>query len=454
MLMLVSVLCLPLPGLASESKYFLVRFVQTFGEADLESLGVKAYAKRFGLADCQVSAALGELVRYGCLEYVPVSAGRGRPKRLYRCTADLLGKLRQAESRPCLHLAAIEGLLQHERRAPVTPLRQPVKTDRLADLRSKRGSAQLSIINRVLLAILLCHADRFGVVRDLGTSAICNASGLNQTRFAYRLQQLIRFGRVRSYVAGASSNILATRVLSTYVLNLNHPDLSGGCGHSLLLVSKVATCTPENEFQHGRALFRDARKYSVDKGHFGYGTSRVAVLGFFAEQQEHVFQLLQLKLEAYAADLLSRNWAELASGITHRFPDLLARIRKDFSLPNEREVGAGTMKVDIGSILHDYSLALARDIHKRLSEGARGIPLEGMEYAILPQPWGRGYMAIALVAEPRLSDQIPGQYRCMVISKDVLQRGSSKGYLLEADIPLEERYGYGLLTRPSGSDPA
>lgn len=452
--MLVAALCLPLPGLASESKYFLVRFVQTFGEADLESLGVKAYAKRFGLADCQVSAALGELVRYGCLEYVPVSAGRGRPKRLYRCTADLLGKLRQAESRPCLHLAAIEGLIQHERRDPIIPLRQPVKTDRLADLRSKRGSAQLSIINRVLLAILLCHADRFGVVRDLGTSAICNASGLNKTRFASRLQQLIRFGRVRSYVAGASSNILATRVLSTYILNLNHPDLSGGCGHSLLLVSKVATCTTENEFQHGRALFRDARKYSVDKGHFGYGTSRAAVLSFFAKQQEHVFQLLQLKLEAYAADVLSRNWADLASGITHRFPDLLARIRKDFSLPDEREVGAATMKVDIGSILHDYSLELARDIHMRLSEGARGIPLEGMEYAILPQAWGSGYMAIALVAEPRLSNQIPGQYRCMVISKDVLQRCSSKEYLLEAEIPLEERYGFGLLARPCGSGAA
>lgn len=449
--MLIAALCLPLTGLAPESKYFLVRFVQAFGEADFDSLGVKAYAKRFGLADCQVSAALDELVRWGGLEYVPVSAGRGRPKRLYRCTADMLSKLRQAGPLPCLHLAAIEVLLQHERRDPVIPLSQPVKSDRLAGLRSKRGSAQLGIINRLLLAILLCHADRFGFVRELGASDICNASGLNQARFAYRLQQLIRFGRVRSYVAGASSNILATRVLSTYVLNLNHPDFSGACGHSLLLVSKVVTCTAENELQHGRALFRDARKYSVDKGHFGYGTLMAAVLAAFSKQQEHVFQLLQLKLEAYAADLLSQRWMELALGGTHEFHDLLERIKKEFSLPANCEVGTVAMNVDIGLFLHNCALELARDIHKRLSEGLHDTPLDAMEYSILPQPWGRGYMVIALVAEPRVSGEIYGEHRCIVTNTDKVQSGSPQRYLLETDLPLEERYAFGLLARQGGS---
>lgn len=435
--MLVSALCLPLPGLSPEAKYFLVRFVLACGEADLEALGTKGYATRFGLVERHVTTALDELVRYGILAYTIKSSGRGRPKRFYRCTADLLSKLKMQEPADSVHAALIERLIQPEEREPVPSASQSLKADRLAGLRARRVGEQLSVINRLLLAILLCYTDRFGVCR-LGRSAICSASGLSQLRFASRLEQLIRSGRVRSYVAGASSDVLVTRVPNTYFINLNHPDLVGGSGHSLLLVSQVATCTSANELRHGWVLHdwcqHRKSKRSLDVDSFSL------LVKCFVKQQKHVFQLLQLKIEDYAAELLSRHWGELSSEKPLKISSLLERIGNDFSPPED--VGG------ICKLLHDWAWELAKDIRERLSDGRLDLPLESMEYVILPHVWGRGYGVICLIAEPKIPGGIAEQRRCLVFGENGQRLGFPNEGLPEEGLTLEQRYFFGLLTRP------
>lgn len=432
--MLISALCLPLPGLAPESKYFLVRFVLAFGEADLEAIGMRGYATRFGLVERHVSVALDELVRHGLFAYTTKSVGRGRPKRFYRCTADLLSKLKEQEPRACSHAALIEGLIQPEAREPS----QSLKADRLAGLRARRVGEQLSVINRLLLSVLLCYADRFGVCR-VGRSVICNASGLSQLRFASRVDQLIRSGRVRSYVPGASSNVLASRVPNTYFLNLNHPDLLGGGGHSLLLVSQVATCTSENELRHGWEFYEWCQprkgKKNLDLDSFSL------FVRCFAKQQEHVFQLLQLKIEAYAAELLSKHWNELASEKKPFIASLLERIGSDFSPPEDVE--------GICKLLHSWAWGLAKAVRDRLTDGRIDLPLESMDYVILPQPWGqRGYGVIALIAEPKSPGTLAGQRCCQVFGENGQRLEFPQGGLPEEALTLEQRYRFGLLTRP------
>jgi len=218
-------------GLDPEAKYFLARFVQCFGAADPEGLGVKALAERFGLSDRQVTKSLGALVECGVMTFPDTVEGRGRPKRYYRLQEDFQKKLNKAaELPPTHHEVAVGNLLRHENRkaAQASEKTEKQKADLtpLADLRGKRQPGRLTVVNRLLLGVLLCRADRFGVVSDLGSSELCKVVGLDQVSLKHRVRRLIDQGLIRAYVPGATSSVLFAKMKSVYFLNLNHPELS------------------------------------------------------------------------------------------------------------------------------------------------------------------------------------------------------------------------------------
>lgn len=443
-------------GLDPEAKYFLTRFVQCFGAADPTGLGVKAFAEHFGLSDREVTKSLGALVECGVMTFLDIVEGRGRPKRYYRLQEDFLKKLNKAaELPPTHHEVAVGNLLKHEKRKAAQASEKPEKSKTglalLADMRGKRQLGRLTVVNRLLLGVLLCRADRFGVVSDLGSSALRKVTGLNQESLRYRVRGLIDQGLIRAYVPGATSTLLSAKMKSTYFLNLNHPELSDEGRATSVLICAIGDHLSE-PVPHAYQIYSDIVSLKLDPTAFVDGQYKQR-LRFFESQPPSFFRLLQVMLEKYAADMLSRHWSDLAGSASNKWThaqEWRELIRKGFQPPkllsgldsdHLKKIGEGQHAALIDD-LHYRVYVLAIQIKKLLCQASE-VSFDTMDFVIMPQPMERGYCGITLLARPHDSD---GWRSCLFVEPDT----KPQEFTCESDIPIEYRYRYGLLTRPSG----
>lgn len=460
--MLLAALFYEVKGLDPAGKYFLVRFIQCFGTAEPMGLGVKALAKQFGLSDRQTTKSLADLVACGVMTFSSTAEGKGRPKRCYRLQDDFHKKLNKAPTLPVRqHEAVVGSLLRHEIKksfqANEKPEKQKVDLAPLADIRSKRQSGQLSVVNRLLLSVLLCHADRFGVVSNLGSSALCKVTGLSQERLMYRVRVLIEQGLIRAYVPGVTSTLLSAKTKSIYFLNLNHPELSDEGSATSVLVCVTGDPFPDREPD----VLHAYRFYSEMVLH--RGSSKVyerrpctPLLGAFEGQSPSFFRVLQAMLEKYAAGFLSVHWSDLGVQPFKKWIDaqeLRVLIGKDFRrqkplpVPDTEQL----KEIDDQHVLlveelchwaHELAICI-KDLLCQATDASFGT----MDFAIIPQPMALGYYRFALLALPRESDD--GR-SCLVIEPSAGQQYFAR----ESEIPLEDRYRYGLLTRPDSEGAA
>lgn len=339
--MLRRILLCEVKGLKPEGKYLLARLAQCLGKEGSITLRVRDLAKRFDLPAAYVSGALTTLVAGGVLVSAVVPNGIGRPQKRYAFDQRFLQRLEKVElpapdknQMPpvILHQAVMERLLEHEKRERAeAPKEREGASQVLAGVRSRRGFGGLTAVNRLLLAVLLTHADHFGVVSTLGSSALCKATGLSKDRLLNRVLRLVDQGLLRTYVAGAASTIFAKKEIGTYFVNLGHPELAGSSSQVLTLVCISREISEENEFQHSYRLFEDAltRKLRRDK-RLDDGTSYAQLLQYLANQQVHIFKRIQLKLGVYAARLLTKHWSELTDRLHLANTELREQIESDF----------------------------------------------------------------------------------------------------------------------------
>lgn len=437
--MFLSALLYEVKGLGSEGKYFLVRFVQCFGKAEPDGLGVKALAKEFGLSDRQVTASLEALVTCKVMEFSSSSEGKGRPKRCYRLTDDFHKKLNKADAQSATqHETAVGSLLKHENKkagqANEKIEEQNEGVDLLADARRKRQPGKLSVVNRLLLSVLLCRADRFGVVSDLGSSELCKVVGLDQKSLKHRMRRLIDQGLIRTYVPGATSSVLFAKMKSIYFLNLNHPELIGG-GISVLA---CIPAFPSHNVWHASSIERRAHRL---KGQIKPSLGHPYYL--LRDQQRSFFQFLQVMLETCAAHFLSRYWSKLVQvsyGQRIEAQDIPALNRNDFWPPNLPLDYDGDEYDILLEDLYRFAYILAVTIKGLLSQASH-VPFETMDFVIIPQRFASDYACITLLALPRDAD---GWRSCLVIDPCA----GPQYFFRESEIPLEGRYRLGLLTPP------
>lgn len=460
--MFLSALFCEVKGLEPLGKYFLVRFIQHFGIADPVSLGVKALAKQFGLSDRQVTKSLDELDACGVMDVSSTPEGKGRPKRHYRLTEDFHKKLNKASAQPDMeHATAVDSLLKHENRKAVQASEKSEKKMAdlalMTDLRSKKQPDRLTVLNRLLLSVLLCRADRFGVVNDLGFATLCKLTGLNKEQLRYRVGRLIDQGLIRAYVPGATSPILARKMKSIYYLNLDHPELAGvGSATSILVCMNGAYKI--DGVMHADSVCEEIYRPN-EANRSPYQSSKFKqFVRYFESLKEPAFELLQVMVERYAACLLSRYWSDLLPGsINKRIVDLGLRelISLDFrpsTQPPESD-GDGTtcsgeeQFIEVLDQLYHWAYNLALWIKEFLGQ-IPNVPFDCMDFVIIPQPMKFGYVRIALLALPR---SLAGWSGCLVVASASAEGEVERHYPIESDIPLEHRYNYGLLTRP-GND--
>lgn len=458
--MLTSVLTLPLPWLVPKTKYVLVRFVQCFGSTGTQSLGLKEVAERLGLLNHLVSVALTELVARGVLACSSSSVGRGRPRKSYSLTKVYLSTLSSdSVSSRRVHVAAIERLLEGTKKESVwndaEVLRPLSKLEYCASLRAKKRPEQLKDLNRFLLAVLLCHADDFGVVRDVGFATLRRSTGFSQVQLLYGIGRLIDHGLVRVYVAGTASSILVKKENSTYFLNLHHPEIFDGESETVVLVSEAEQLTKENMQQYGSRISEGAQGVRLFPSGFE-GQLEGSFYYFFIGQRAYVYRLIELKLESYAAHLLSSSWRELASGADIENSSLRDLIRGDFSIPLDIHEPIDTASTVerlpslVETMLYYFSINLAKRI-QRMIRSVRDLPFESTDFVIIPQAADVGYQRFVLLARSRASSF---HHRCLVLLVGSSDQAAIQAISAETEIPLEDQYRYGLRSRPSGRRPA
>ncbi len=436
-------------------KFFLVRFIQCFGVAEPVDLGVKVLARQFGLSDRQVSGALTASVACGAMIFSSAPEGKGRPKRCYRLHDGFHKKLSQASARPTTHHeAAVGNLLIHESKKVYQVSEKTEERDEgvhlLADARRQRQPGRLSVVNRLLLSVLLCRADRLGVVSDLGSSELCKITGLSKERLRNRVQCLIDQELIRVYVPGATSSVLSAKMKSTYFLNLNHPELSVEGNATSVLVCAMSDL-PSTRVRHAHQIYSDIVKLKRDPTAFENDQYK-QILRFFEGQLLSFFRLLQVMLEKYATDMLSKHWSDLGQSVSSQWAhaqEWRELIRKDFRFPKllPSVDGDHPKKID-----EDQYAALIDDLYRRvyvLAEQIKKLLCQAsevsfgtMDFVIVPQLMVPGYCGVTLLTRPHNSDGWRGYLYVEPFTEPVPFR-------CESEIPIEYRYRYGLLPRPS-----
>lgn len=426
-------------GLKPEAKYFLVRFIQCFGVTDV-CLGVKDLAKQVGVTDRQASEALDALVAAEVLIRSSIPNGRGRPARCHGVAKTFLAELnRLPVPLGVTHEAAIERLMVHGGTDAGQYEEEGIS---LVHLRARKKPGALNRVNRLLMAVLLCGADRFGVVRNLGTVQICKATGLTKERLRNRLKTLMAQGLIRSYLPGLSSPVLSVKRKSVYYLNLNHAQLLGGGQATSILGVAGGDKDPDTLallLSIRSAANRDEKECA----------EKAPILKVLAGQGGPFYRTFQALLEGYAAQLLSRHWLNLKN----RVDDLQLRqqILRDFRLPAGLQ---GVDDIDVGVFrakFNDQLFNLAYDMalwFKGLLSKATNVPFSALEFRIVHQPAERGYSCRALLALPKAGQGWSGYLMIDTSGPQVTVRSFTR----EQEIPLEQLYGYGLLIKPGNDE--
>lgn len=422
---------------SAEAKFFLLKFIQLFGLDQVVHRGVKEFASDIGLSDRLVSRSLEELLARGHLVRQTLHEGRGRPKSEYSISTALSAKL----NRESCASASVHGEL----------ISYVISSPELHD------GKLLSVTNRLLLAVLLQHADKFGVVRELGLSELSKLTGLNRERTKGHIHKLQSLRIFRFWQAGLTGSKLFGSVKSVYFLNLNCTALSISsdttaafvffCGFDHLGFNDLDEAGLIGQAtQRGMGRRFDWRTSSPTEmpvaPEYASLASYFVQLDVRSPRGLQFQQLLQLKLDEYASFLLSRHWCMLSAGTPIPSSELLSVICEDLGVSSPS--GGDDAPQPLAEFLYDVSLCIARR-YQSLFADLCSHPFESMELLILPAPTdrrGKYLGSRTLLAVGKHESVFSG---CTVVTHDVSNTNVTEFFERECEISDKDRYQYGLL---------
>ncbi|GEM_PF-1159789 len=440
-----------------ETKYLLLRIVQRT-EAGLPIPGpARALANVVGLDERKVSKALHELLSAGILKRAAArNNAPGRPVVRYTLATAYRHGLRSRNVPMSVHIEAIEELLKHERsREMVLRDRQPsadlYAVSSIEAARARRTTGQLTVVNRLVLAILLSRADRFGRVGDIGRFELSRLTGLSSVNLKSRIDTLIEAGLIRAYVPGATSSLVFKKTYSVYYLNLNHTELASGDGPPTLLVSTARYDHSDNRDSQADDVF-------IESKHGELSDEFAKVRKYFLLRHERrIAHVLQSNLDRYAGFLLSNHW-----GVEREHAcELEDMIKADLM---ERPQDSKSTTFTDQALLVEYLCEQATYVVSKFKDAwfdkreprVKDINFGAMDYVLLPlqkakyagtQPF---YPSRAVLALPRDGSVAkPGLY----VAESVRANGDSAQinvrHVTDPErLPSEELGLYGLRARP------
>lgn len=443
-------------GLEPEGKYLLVRLLLSHqAEGGFVSTATEL-AERFGVRLSSVSKALKLLEVQALFTVAAAPEGKGRPKRRFTFTKQLTALLAKVTlpdgAEPAI---GVEPFLLLD--AGASTENQILRPDwRNGVLVDKRKSGRLSITNRLLIAVMLIRADRFGVVNSLGLAELRRATGLSKERLIYRLARLVATGVIRNCVPGGTGRRILGLAKSTYLLNLADPELSvlGLC--PLVFVQQFEPDKYTGWSSLLGDIYGNANQPRLKPG---TGNPDLDSLGrltrvqdfFDAAERRRLSPALEFRLLSYASTFLSKHWelipsslADIPSSLPDPVPELKKAISVDFCLSKRAAAEANGSRGEAGlARLHG---CLWEAVYRKAAEikclllSRRSHRHGQMDYLVLPDALKNAFLTI--LALPKADTAFSGCYVWMCA--DV----QPERFLAEQDIPVSERLSYGLLGRP------
>lgn len=345
------------------------------------------------------------------------------------------------------HLGVVEHLIKgpyiHATRPDVEIYAMPANTVRAEQTRAAvpNRTSLLSRSNRLLLAVLSAHADRFGVVNSLGNVELCRLTGFEQTSLKQRIKKLIEMGFIRRHVPGVASPIFAEKLKSSYVLNLNHRQITLGTDMIGFVVHECVDGGADDVRYLGDVWF-DLELWRNPATKHKYSLSELStpasVIRLFRYAPKHAIEQLEFFLSGRVSDLLAQHWEQLdvakpgfALGIRD---DISAFFRKpmrdvkDASLLDEAEV------IDF---LWVMTIQFARVCKVRFSR-VDGLVWSSLNFRLLPSDLRLGYSCLGMLLD--------GGAGSGWLLREVGEHAGTTKITTEALCPAELREKAGLLT--------
>lgn len=244
-------------------------------------------ARRLRLTKSFVSVGVDDLVRAGLLERrSAVTERRGRPAITYEVKGEVWNDLKSLES-PFSPLFDELFLGAEQAYGVFRKTTEPFWTGRKIDsiLRKNPPNA----CNRLLLAVLLDHANEVGLVVGVSRSDLQRMTGFNAVRVRNRLAVLMECGWVQFHAPGfASARFPGGKVKSSFILN---NDLLPCTKKSLIV--KVFNVEGDHFSSAAGNLYKQG----------GFGVSRESMLGVWLLTHRFIsIALSRLRSETYLQD--------------------------------------------------------------------------------------------------------------------------------------------------------
>lgn len=193
--------------LEPESKVFLARFIVCYPEL-LSQDCVRDMVKKTGMNDRVISRSLTNLVESGILTSYQVIQGRGRPRTRYRISEIFKIKLESLVK------------LKDDRYFSIVTLLLGINLKKNIDL---KDNLKMTVSESLLLAVLLVHAEKGGVVQKLSIKVLMQLTGMTKRRILSHVKNLKNLGYLHEAMLDFSGNSFFKEVLGVYYLNLSHP---------------------------------------------------------------------------------------------------------------------------------------------------------------------------------------------------------------------------------------
>lgn len=289
----------------AKAKFVLLAFALRYGVSEAVPANNARRADALGLSQQDLRYGLDQLVSEGYLvEEVPAGRQAGRPNRIFSISKQVVGLLSRSAERETAHGDLIRRVVEGPEVLAIRPSDDqaiPKPGERVVWINDKpvpKRRNRLSLPNRLLLAVLLAHADDFGIVRDLGGAELCRLAGLDAASLKQRVRKLISLGYIRRHIPGCASPLLSRKLKSIFVMNLNHPQLAGRNSQVLIHQSSVR---PGSDIKYIRGMMGD-----VSAWRSGLRTvpTPVQVVIDFSREPLAVFSQLDFNLCCWASKLL------------------------------------------------------------------------------------------------------------------------------------------------------
>ncbi len=431
-----------------DAKFLLIAFWKHYGSVTPKPRSQKQLAEDLRLPVQAVSKAVAQLVDVGVLRVVTQPEGKGRPRCTYEMSKAIQSALRDVEERTLNHPGLVKHVLGGERiRAIWSGWKDDAPTAKELNTRSRDEKrvapvrqGKLSLANRLLLMILLSHADPFGVARGLSSKELCLLTGMDAASLKQRLRRLTELGFIRRHIPGIASPVFAEKLKSVYWLNLNHLQLSPADDVvSVLLHQKVAEPDIDYKFMAG---VRFDRNSSLKGGE--YLTPR-SVVRLLRRVPDHAFDQLELFICDCVSGFLARHWVgDSAAWRKVRGVDLKVKkqVAKFFRRPKlgPRD-NACLGRLEVISFIQHQVFELAEEVVQRFSQLSI-VDFSRASYTLVPAHVSIGHRCIALLTEKTSGQALAKHW---MVTKGI-DEPIVVSVARETDIPLELREQSGLLT--------